>query len=454
MKRRTLYRLWLCLLLGIVTGHFADVTEPLAVSAQGDPISEIIQRVNQVRASYGLPGYTPNAILAIAAQNHANWMAATAIYSHTGAGGSSPQSRAIAAGYSGYVSENIVGGTLLTPQQGVTWWLNSPVHFNTVISPRHTQIGVGYAVGNDQNFYVMVVGNPNDGPPEAARTAADEALKAEVPFVVAPITLSTPREDGSIVHTVLPGHTFWAIAARYGVSLSDLFLFNSLTEDDTLQPGDELIIRLAEGQAPPPTPTPPARHVVRRGETAWTIAATYKVSLADILWLNNLQEDSILQPGDEIRLRLLEGEVPPPTPTPQISHIVRSGDTAWTIALLYNLTLDQLLAYNNLSANTLLQVGQELLIISPTPLPTPTSEATPTLLPTTAVIATTPPTMIPSPSITPTTLPTPSATVVPANGDRRLGQSIFMGTMGLGLGLMVLGGMVIRLLKKEPESSR
>ena len=64
-----------------------------AVSAQS-PTGSILTLVNQLRASYGLPGFTYDPQLAAAAQAHANWMAQTAVYSHTGAGGSTPQTRA------------------------------------------------------------------------------------------------------------------------------------------------------------------------------------------------------------------------------------------------------------------------------------------------------------------------------------------------------------------------
>ena len=225
--------------------------------AQGSPTNDILQLVNQVRAEYGLPSLSYNAALAAAAQNHAGFIAANAIYSHIGVNGSTWQDRAQAAGYTGYAGENLVGGTRLTPQQGVIWWRNSAVHFSNMLNPRWTEAGVGYAVGNGQNFYVMVFGTPNDAPPPRG-----EQPVVDVPFIVAPIELAQPNEDGSIIHTVLEGHTLWAIAARYEVSLADLYLFNGLNEESVINPGDKLTIRLADGQAPPPPP-PPHPHPAR-----------------------------------------------------------------------------------------------------------------------------------------------------------------------------------------------
>lgn len=413
-----------------------------AAKAQGGPTNDILQLVNQVRAEYGLPALSYNAALATAAQNHANFIALNAIYSHIGVNGSTWQDRAQAAGYTGHAGENLVGGTRLTPQQGVTWWRNSAVHFSNMLNPRWTEAGVGFAVGSGQNFYVMVFGTPNDAPPPR-----EEQQVVDVPFIVAPIELAQPNEDGSIVHTVLEGHTLWAIAARYEVSLADLYLFNALTEDSVINPGDKLTIRLADGQPPPPTPTPPATHIVREGESLWVIAAYYQTDLNTLLWLNGLPQDAVVHPGNEIKVRLLPGEAPPATPTPQLTHIVRSGDTAWGIALLYGLTLEQLAAFNNISPDTLLQIGQELLIRPPTVTPEPTITPTPSATPEAVSLALA---STPSPEPTAVAMIAPKATVeVNAEGGSNLGSIMGIGAMIAGVALTLLAGVAIMIMWRD-----
>lgn len=375
MSNRWLLASVLALLL-LVQGLGPSLTP---VKAQSGSSAEIFRLVNEVRAGYGLAPFVWDGTLAVAAQNQANYMATNNIYSHTGAGGSSPQSRAQAAGYPGRATENIVGGSVLTPRQGVIWWQNSPIHFSTMISQQYIHAGVGFAQGHDQNFYALVVGVPAsaaDSNALAAPLAADDTLAP-----VAPIQLAEPDENGGITHVVGSGQSFWAIAARYEIPLEQLYLYNNLTEESVINPGDKLIIRLADGQVPPPTPTPPASHIVREGESLWTIAAWYKLSLEELLYLNSMEEDSLVQPGDEVRIRLLPGESPPPTPTLQAFHTVRSGDTAWGISEQYGLTLDELFTYNALTQNSILSIGQQLLIIAPsatpsvTPTPRPTVQA-------------------------------------------------------------------------------
>ncbi len=328
----------------------------------------MFQLINGFRQELGLPPFRYNATLAAAAQQQASYLANANIYSHTGSGGTSPQDRATGLGYQGFVVENIVGGTSMTAKQGLTWWINSPVHYNTLVSSRHVEAGVGYAFGNGQHRYTLVVGRPADtqaGGSGARREAQPAPLRIE------PIILASPREDGSIVHTVGVGQALWSLAAYYDVPLSDLLLFNNLTEDSFLQPGDEITIRLAEGQAPPPTPTPPFTHMVRKGQTLWTIAAIYNLKLSDLLYFNGLSEGAFIQPGQELVIRLREGQLPPPTPTPQLTYVVEEGDTFWAIAIRYNLALEELLALNQLSETDLLQPGQELRIrrLEPTPFP-------------------------------------------------------------------------------------
>jgi uncharacterized protein YkwD/LysM repeat protein len=359
-------------------------------AAQTGPAAEIFQLVNQFRASQGLPPFQYNSILAVAAQNQASWMAENVIYSHTGAGGSTPLSRAQAAGYSGYVIENIVGGWHMSPRQGLIWWQNSPIHYNTLVTSSYPQAGVGYATNGEVNMYVLVVGRP-PGPYESASPPQTNAASA-APLIITPIELAEPREDGSIVHVMQPGQALWTVAAYYDVDLDFLYLINGLTTDDVLHPGDEVTVRLADGQEPPPTPTPPLAHTVREGESAWSIALQNGIGLDYLYLLNNINADSVLQPGDQLIVRLAAGQSPPPTPTPATHHVVRSGQSLWLIAALYNLTLEELMALNNLTPDSVIREGDQLLIRqlpTETPVPvtsTPAAQGTPIVPAATAVV--------------------------------------------------------------------
>jgi LysM repeat protein len=256
---------------------------------------------------------------------------------------------------------------------------------------------------------------------------------------------------------VLEGQALWSLAAHYEVPLSDLLLFNSLLPNAIVQPGDRITIRLADGQAPPPTPTPPTMHTVLEGQSLWSIAVQYNVKLGDILWLNQLPEDVVLQPGELIRVRLAPDETPPPTPTPILYHSVRTGQTLWEIAFTYNLTLDELLALNNIDQNTLLQPGDQLLVREAAPTPVPTLPPTET-----PILAT--------PTAAPTIIPTASGTAVASLYNQSLAQAMtpeanaesadstesnperpaIVGIVtGLAVGLLVIGLLAVVVLRSE-----
>ena len=434
------------LLIGLLWGSLLPALLPRPAAAQ-DPASQVIALVNQLRASLGLYALTPNGALSAAAQRHANWMAANLSYTHSGEGGSSPQDRATAAGYQGWVAENIVGGTNLSPQQGLIWWQNSPIHYAGMTSSRYIEVGAGYARGGDQNMYVMVFGVPSDRPLTSSSGSGTNAQQAPAPVIITPVEVAAPREDGSIVHVVQIGQTAWDIAAAYDVDLATLLRLNRLGDDPLILPGDEIVVRPSD--QPTPGPTEPQIHIVETGETAWDIAAEYDVDLNTLLAINGLTADPLVHVGDAIIVALPEGVTPPPTATPPTTTTVQEGQTAWAIALRYGLTLDQLLAMNGMTDATLLLVGQELVIRAPDATPTPEASLTPApeLPPAyTAVVqaptaspsptATEPPTPTPAPVATPTPTPPPG----PLDRLQDVDGTTLIGVLIVGLGVLGLLG--------------
>ncbi len=125
----------------------------------------VLAAINAYRAQSGLPPYTMNAALAHAAQSHAADMACNQLFFHNGSDGSTPQTRAAAAGYIGKkVTENVYGSyPPLTPEEVKEWWRLDqvdPMHNKNLISSEYAEVGIGYAFFNNFGYYVVLFGMP------------------------------------------------------------------------------------------------------------------------------------------------------------------------------------------------------------------------------------------------------------------------------------------------------
>ncbi len=302
---RLVHAVWMALLLLASFGAAAS-----SAQAQGNAsilptnlnnASDLIAAVNQVRASNGLPALKSNSALMAAAQAHSDFQAANGAASHSGSGGSTPKSRAMAAGYGGgmdvSVTENIYTGNGASAQQAVQWWQNDGPHLATMLSQSATDIGAGMATAGEAVYYTLEVGFVTSSPasggtgatPAAGKTAAP-AGGASTPAAPPPLLIGTPNPDGSIIHEVQDGQALWNIAAIYGVTVDDLIRLNKLTQNSFIRPGDKLLVREAQAESTgtitttqsisanitvqPVTPTRrPTRSATERVQTATARAA-------------------------------------------------------------------------------------------------------------------------------------------------------------------------------------
>lgn len=109
--------------------------------------AEMLARVNSARRSAGLAPLERSPDLDLAAQAHARDLLERGYYSHLSPEGSTPVSRARAAGYpSDLVAENIherTGPVELILKD----WLSSPGHRRNILDPAAAELGVGLAIG-------------------------------------------------------------------------------------------------------------------------------------------------------------------------------------------------------------------------------------------------------------------------------------------------------------------
>lgn len=97
-------------------------------------------------------------------------------------------------------------------------------------------------------------------------------------------------------------------------------------------------------------------YMVKKGDNLYSIARLYNTTVDDIKKLNNLTSDNL-----SIGQRLIVKSIPSTIKDNNKYYIVKAGDTLYSIARQNNLTVTELKELNNLNSN-LLQVGQRLLI--------------------------------------------------------------------------------------------
>ncbi len=122
----------------------------------------------------------------------------------------------------------------------------------------------------------------------------------------------------------------------------------------------------AGGEAPaeePPDTAVGTTHVVQSGETLGYIAELYDVSIADIAAANGISDLDSLDVGQELIIKSgAAAEAPPEADTEEESgeqvHIVQSGENLFRIGLRYGFTAEELAAYNNIPDVTRIDVGQ------------------------------------------------------------------------------------------------
>lgn len=161
---------------------------------------------------------------------------------------------------------------------------------------------------------------------------------------------------GGDYYTVQKGDSLWSIATKYGITVNELKALNNLT-NNTIHVGQNLKVK-SESEKPVEDYLV---YTVKSGDSLWKIASMYDTTVATLKSINNLKSDTltinqqILVPkGKDIDISI--------TPDNKgITYTVKSGDSLWKIANSYGVSVNAIKSANNLSSD-LLSIGQKLLI--------------------------------------------------------------------------------------------
>ncbi|MBN2626485.1 MAG: M23 family metallopeptidase [Spirochaetales bacterium] len=95
---------------------------------------------------------------------------------------------------------------------------------------------------------------------------------------------------------------------------------------------------------------------VVKGDTLYSIARNYHVSVKELMSLNNISDPSSLAAGMDLVIPGTES-----APAADSYKVVR-GDTYYSISRKYGMEVDELLRLNGLSVNDVLSIGQNLAV--------------------------------------------------------------------------------------------
>ncbi len=100
------------------------------------------------------------------------------------------------------------------------------------------------------------------------------------------------------------------------------------------------------------TRTEIVQYEVQSGDTPWAIAEQFGVSVATVLWANNMNLYSTIRPGQTLTIPPISG----------ILHTVKKGDTLASISKRYSASVDEIKEFNSLVEDGTLAVGASLVI--------------------------------------------------------------------------------------------
>lgn len=161
-----------------------------------------------------------------------------------------------------------------------------------------------------------------------------------------------PSAATTTLYIVKVGDTLYSIAKRFNTTVSDLIRINNL-KTNFLSIGQQLKIPINEDNSEY------IIYTVRAGDSLYSIARRYGLTVNSLIKYNNLSSN-ILTIGQKLKIpnKNTESEFEDDL----IIYIVKVGDTLYSIAKKYGMTVDKLIEINNLKSSILVP-GQPLKII-------------------------------------------------------------------------------------------
>lgn len=192
--------------------------------------------------------------------------------------------------------------------------------------------------------------------------------------------LPAAREADYVTYTVKEGDRLTAIARQYHVSQEVLRQVNHIYGTRDPKPGRELKIPLSNkpifDDEPDTELAATESYKVKRGDTLWKLAKSFKVSSQALADANGIKANAALKPGQTLRIPASKARAAStvavakaepakkpaaaPSGKQQIRYTVQKGDSLSRIAMKHKIAIKDLLSWNqNVTAKNL-KPGQSL----------------------------------------------------------------------------------------------
>ena len=212
-------------------------------------------------------------------------------------------------------------------------------------------IGILYTVENSDNYYQVKSGDTLWNIARKYGLSVNELKEANnltSNALSIGQLLYIPKDETEIieteVYTVKSGDTLYSIANKYNLSVDELKKLNNLTSN-SLSIGQKLNVSTSSQDAE-------TTYTVVKGDTLYGIANKFGVTVDNLKTINNLT-NNILSLGQVLKIPVSQND--------KLTYSVKKGDSLYSIARTYNTTVDTIKKLNNLSSNTL-SIGQTLIL--------------------------------------------------------------------------------------------
>ena len=149
-------------------------------------------------------------------------------------------------------------------------------------------------------------------------------------------------------YTVKKGDSLYSIAKKYNTTVEEIKRINNLSSN-ILNIGDVLEL---------PSNNKAEIYIVKKGDSLYKIANMYNTTVEKIKQINNLSND-LLSIGQE--LKIPNSDLDKNIDEEFLIYIVKQGDSLYSIAKRYNTTINRLKQVNGIE-NNIIYKGQKILI--------------------------------------------------------------------------------------------